>query len=181
MKLKIVQIGRPVLRRKASDFPSRPAGKALRGFLRSMVETMRAAQGVGLAANQVDRGRRAFVMECRGNRRYPGRGAFPLQAYLNARIVKKSKARVWDWEGCLSIPGYRGLVPRAKTLVLEALTPEGKKIRRTFRGFEARVIQHEVDHLDGFFYIDRMEGKNSFTGLEAFNKRFRTGIRDKKK
>jgi peptide deformylase len=119
-------------------------------------------------------------MECRSNKRYPRRPNFPLQAYLNPRIVGYSKAKLWDWEGCLSIPGFRGKVPRSKQVTLTALTPDGRKIRKTVKGFEARVVQHEVDHLNGLFYIDRMRDFSTWTHLEEFNKRFKYHVSDKK-
>lgn len=128
---------------------------------------MRQAQGVGLAANQVAAGINLAVLECRSNRRYPGRDDFPLEAYANIRILRYSKKKVLDWEGCLSIPGYRGLVPRCESVTVEAYTPEGLKVRRTVRGFHARVIQHETDHLNGRFYIDRMKNMRSFCHTEA--------------
>ncbi len=181
MKLKLVKIGNPILRRKIPALTNRKVKlKSIGLFLKKMVSTMRHAQGVGLAANQVGENQRAFVMECRGNRRYPTRPAFPLQAYLNPRIVSYSKAKLWDWEGCLSIPGFRGKVPRSKQVTFEALTPDGRKIRKTVSGFEARVVQHEVDHLNGLFYIDRMKDFRSWTHLEEFNRKLGLKVKDKK-
>lgn len=181
MKLPIVKIGNPVLRKKISALPPQERrGKKFLAFLRDMVVTMREAQGVGLAANQAGQNRRIFVMECRGNKRYPRVASFPLQAYVNARILKYSKEKETGWEGCLSIPGFRGKVPRSKWVTFEALTPGGLKIRKTVRGFEARVVQHEVDHLNGFFYINRMKDWKSWTHLEEFNRHFKSRIRDLK-
>lgn len=182
MLLPIVKIGNEVLRRKIKNVPRRRlTTKAFKRFLKDMVVTMRGAQGVGLAANQVGENARVFVMECRGNRRYPRGGSVPLQAYLNVRIIRLSKTVVRDWEGCLSIPGFRGMVPRAKQVTFEALTPDGKKVRRTVKGFEARIVQHEVDHLNGHFYIDRMRDKKTWMHLEEFNKRFKAKIKDNKR
>jgi peptide deformylase len=182
MKLNIVKIGNPVLRKKIRPLPQkRFREKSFRALLKNMVLTMRAAQGVGLAANQVGQKSRALVMECHGNRRYPRVTSFPLQTYLNARIIRYSKAAERGWEGCLSIPGYRGMVPRAKEVIFEAMTPGGQKVRRTVKGFEARVIQHEVDHLNGHFYIDRMKNNKTWIHLEEFNKRYNFKIKDKAK
>lgn len=167
----IVMIGKRVLRAKSRDLTHREAvSPRVKHFSARMVKTMRLAQGVGLAANQVGDPRRILVMECRGNARYPNRPSFPLQTYFNARIVRSSKKKIQDWEGCLSIPGYRGRAPRAQSVTFEALTPEGKKVRRTVRGFEARVLQHEVDHLDGKFYVDRMKRSGDLYHLEEFEK-----------
>ncbi len=169
MRQIIVKIGRPVLRKRSRDVSPREAVSAkVKTFAAIMAVTMRQAQGVGLAANQVGDGRRILVMECRGNKRYPGQPHFPLQVYLNARIVKYSKKTQEDWEGCLSIPGYRGLVPRSYSVTFEALTLGGNKVRKTLKGFEARVLQHEVDHLNGNFYIDRMPHLRNFVHLEEF-------------
>ena len=181
MKLKLVKIGNPVLRKKILSISKMGMRiKRFRSFLKIMVTTMRHAGGVGLAANQVGENQRVFVMECQGNGRYPSRPAFPLQAYLNPRIVSYSKAKLLDWEGCLSIPGFRGKVPRSKQVTFEALTPDGRRVRKTVRGFEARVVQHEVDHLNGLFYVDRMRDLSSWTHLEEFNKKFGIKVKDKK-
>ena len=157
MILPIVRIGHAVLRTPCAEVTEKTRNNAeFSRFLDSMVKTMHKAQGVGLAANQVGVGLRAVVLESRRERRYPEAPVFPLQAYINPRIVSASKKKVLDWEGCLSIPGYRGLVPRHESLVVEATTPAGKKVRLRVRGFEARVFQHEIDHINGNFYIDRM-------------------------
>jgi len=157
MIMPIVKIGRAVIRTPCVDVTEKARVRAeFRRFIDSMVKTMYKAEGVGLAANQVGVGIRAIVLESRADRRYPDSPAFPLQAYINPRIVKASRKKLLDWEGCLSIPGYRGLVPRHEEIVVEATTPDGEKVRRTVSGFEARVFQHEIDHINGFVYIDRM-------------------------
>ena len=157
MKLPIVKVGFPVLRQSCRAVEERTwRHPEFPRFLKSMVETMRAANGVGLAANQVGVDMRAIVLECRANRRYPKAPSFRLQAYVNPRIVSASKKKVVDWEGCLSIPGYRGPVPRHEWIVVEAIRPDGRVMRRRVRGFEARVFQHEIDHINGFVYVDRM-------------------------
>ncbi|HVM32387.1 MAG TPA: peptide deformylase [bacterium] len=182
MILPIVKIGTPLLRRKTAAVPSALAGsKGLKKLLGKMAATMRHADGVGLAANQVGVNLRLFAMESQKNRRYPKAPAFPLRFYLNAKIVKASKKKVRGWEGCLSIPGYRGLVPRHEWLTFTALTPEGARVRRTVRGFEARVIQHEIDHLNGFFYMDRMKGLRDWFHLDLWDARFRPKVRGRGK
>lgn len=163
MILPIVKVGAPVLRRRCADVSEKTRENAeFHRFLETMVKTMHKASGVGLAANQVGLGIRAIVLESKASRRYPDSPSFPLQAYVNPRIVKASKKKIVDWEGCLSIPGYRGLVPRHEEVVVEATTPAGKKIRRKVTGFEARVFQHEIDHIDGFVYVDRMPDLRSW-------------------
>ena len=157
MVLPIVKIGFPALRQVCN----RVTETMLRDndfsrFLKALVKTMRRAHGVGLAANQVGVGLQAIVLECRTSRRYPDAPSFGLQSYVNPRIVSVSRKKVVDWEGCLSIPGYRGLVPRHEWIVVTATTPSGRAVRKRVRGFEARVFQHEIDHINGRFYVDRM-------------------------
>ena len=139
---------------------------------------MRKARGVGLAANQVGVGRRLIVLECRSNPRYRDRDDFALEIFANAEIIHRSKAVEKDWEGCLSIPGYRGIVPRAKEIVVQAVTLQGKAIEKRFKGFHARVLQHEIDHINGFFYMDRMPDLKLWMHLEAFNRLFDQKVRD---
>jgi peptide deformylase len=179
---KIVSIGNPVLRQKIKNVtPALRKTKNFQKFLKGMVRCMHQAHGVGLAANQVGVNQRALVMECEGNKRYPKVASVALQTYLNARIVNYSKTLQKGWEGCLSIPGFRGIVPRSQSVAFEAITPDGKKVHKTVHGFEARIIQHEVDHLNGFFYVDRMPDLKSWTHLDEFNKHFKTKIKDRKK
>lgn len=176
--LDIVKIGNPVLRCKCRSLKKAAMKSAkLQRFLNSMVETMRAANGVGLAANQVGCSDRVIVLECKANKRYPDAEGFPLEMFFNPRILKYSRQTITDWEGCLSIPGYRGLVPRSKEVTFEAVTPEGKSVIKTVKGFHARVIQHEVDHINGTFYIDRMPDLLSWIHLDEFNSRFHTRIK----
>lgn len=166
--LPIVKIGHPVLRKKTEAISlSQIKDIRFQTFLRQMVETMHEAQGVGLAANQVGRGINTLVLECdHENERYPDRDSVPLQMWMNARIVKYSKRVTEDWEGCLSIPGYRGLVPRAEEVTFEAVNEKGENLTQTVSGFHARIIQHEVDHLNGLFYVDRMKDLKSWTHVE---------------
>lgn len=166
--LPIVKIGRPVLREKTKPFSAAEiAAPAAQQLVKDMIETMRKADGVGLAANQVGRDLSLCTLECpEHSPRYPQAADFALEVWFNPRIVEFSKETETDWEGCLSIPGYRGLVPRARWVVFDALTPEGKSVRRRLEGFHARVLQHETDHLNGFFYVDRMPDLKTWTHLE---------------
>lgn len=181
MEYNIVKMGNSVLRKKTYSVTEKHlVSKKFQLFLKQMVPQMRKAGGVGLAANQLGFNINSFVMECRGNKRYPKVKSFPLQTYINARIIKYSRLKEKGWEGCLSIPGFRGMVPRSKWVTFEAQTPDGQKVRKTVHGFEARVIQHEVDHLNGFFYINRMKDLKTWIHLEEFNKQFKSEIRDNK-
>ena len=179
--LAIVRIGAPVLRMKCQRIPaSELTQEKFRKFLKDMVSTMHHAEGVGLAANQVGRGLQAVVLECKSRTRYPAGENVPLQTYLNPRIIEYSKELEEDWEGCLSIPGYRGLVPRSSRVTFEALNDRGEPVKKTVANFEARIIQHEVDHLNGLFYIDRMKDLHSWFHLDEFNRQFGAEVKDRK-
>src|SRR4051794_5152023 len=135
MRLELVRIGHPVLRKKTEPVSEKLIKDSkFQTFLNDMVVTMHEAQGVGLAANQVGHDIQAVCLECKSNTRYPDEEDVPLQIYLNPRILEYSEEKEDDWEGCLSIPGYRGLVPRAKEVTFEALTQEGKKVKKKISG-----------------------------------------------
>jgi len=179
-KFEIVKIGNPVLRKKASVIARDILkDRSFKKLLKEMVSTMHRMQGVGLAANQVGLGIQLIVLECEANPRYPQAKGFPLEIWINPRIVEYSKEKEEGWEGCLSIPGYRGVVPRSKRVTFEAITPEGKKAYKTVEGFHARVIQHEVDHINGYFYIDRMMDFRSWMHLDEFNQRLQTHVKNR--
>ena len=149
----IVRMGHPVLRAPAEPVPaSAMRGAAFARLVDDMVETMRAADGVGLAAPQVGIGWRLFVYEAAGT----GGEAVPLCVAVNPVLEPEPGDLVDDWEGCLSIPDLRGVVPRWKRVRLEAQDREGKAYSLEAEGFFARVLQHECDHLDGGVYLDRM-------------------------
>ncbi|HXV28456.1 MAG TPA: peptide deformylase [bacterium] len=176
----VVKIGHLVLCKETRMVSRRMLGDPeLKKIIQVMVATMRRMKGVGLAANQIGLNLRVIVLECRANPRYPRAHDFPLEVWINPEITKYSKKKEMSGEGCLSIPGYRGLVPRSRSVSFEAWTPQGKKIKRTVRGFHARVIQHEVDHLNGFFYIDRMKNFRSWMHLDEFNRMLKLHIRDR--
>lgn len=168
--LSIVKIGNPVLREKARAVSFKEIRSArFRRFLKQMVAAMRAGKGVGLAANQVGAAFRVIVLESRKNPRYPDAPDFPLEILINPRIAKYSPVKETGWEGCLSVPGYRGLVTRSKAVVLEALSSSGVKLRKNAEGFYARVLQHEIDHLNGLLYVDRMKNLRNWHHLDEYD------------
>ncbi len=176
----MIRIGHPLLRKSCRDIvPEECGSKKFGGIIRKMIRTMRAYEGVGLAANQVALDMKLVVMECQSSRRYPDSFDFALEVWINPRILRVSKETVSDWEGCLSIPGYRGIVPRAREVTFEAWTPKGEKVQKTVRGFHARVMQHETDHLIGKVYIDRMPDLKQWVHLETFNKLMHTHVKDR--
>lgn len=134
------------------DF-SRVSRKELRELIAKMRVTMKRAVGIGLAANQIGRTERLFVAQIPSSRESGSDEKF--YAVLNPKIVKNSGDKIEAEEGCLSVPGKFGVVPRSERVILEGYNLEGKKIKIKARGLLARVFQHEVDHLDGKVFVDR--------------------------
>lgn len=154
--LKIARMGHPVLLQRAAPVPD-PTGAETRRLVADMVETMFDAGGVGLAAPQVHVAQRVIVFHVPGHRAEEGdSGEVPLTALINPKLEPVGEETELGWEGCLSIPGLRGAVPRWRTIRYRGTAPDGERIERTASGFHARVVQHEMDHLDGILYPMRM-------------------------
>lgn len=118
--------------------------------------------GVGIAAPQIGYFLKILMLEVDHNARYPNEESIPLTILINPEIQVLDTAEELGWEGCLSVPGYRGLVPRYKRIYYTGFTPEGNKIEREASGFHARVVQHEYDHLNGILYPMRMKDMSTF-------------------
>ena len=164
--LKVARLGHPVLRTPAQEVSTGAVRQP--DFLRlidNMVATMREYDGVGLAAVQVHESMQVAVLEVADNARYPGKAAVPLSVLINPEIVPLGDETEEDWEGCLSIPEIRGRVPRYRRLRVTALDREGNALDFVAEGFHARIIQHEVDHLRGHVYMDRMPDLSTLTYL----------------
>jgi len=144
--LKIARMGHPVLLGEAAPVPD-PTTPDMRRLVRDMAETLADAGGVGLAAPQVHVPLRLFLW----------RDGPQLNILFNPRLTPLDEATELGWEGCLSIPGLRGQVPRFTRLAWAGQDAEGEPIGGTAEGFAARVLQHENDHLNGIFYLMRME------------------------
>ncbi len=142
-KLEIRRAGDPILREKS--LPVKKIDKTIRKLLDDMVETMDAADGVGLAAPQVGVSLRVIIVDVEDK----------LLELINPEIVFSDGTQVCQQEGCLSVPGLFGSVERALFIEVEALNRNGKKIKFSAEGFKAQAIQHEIDHLDGILFIDR--------------------------
>jgi peptide deformylase len=155
--LKIARMGHPVLRRVADpvDDPTAPDVAAL---VRDMIETLEDIGGVGLAAPQIHVSRRVIIFKVPPERAsdMAGDGPEPMTALINPTIEPVGDALNLGWEGCLSIPGLRGAVPRFTTIRYRGFALDGSVIDRTAVGFHARVVQHEFDHLNGVLYPERM-------------------------
>ena len=145
--LKIEMLGSEVLRRRAGEIDE--VDDDLRRLVRDMFETMYDAEGIGLAGPQVGVERRVIVVDVREE------GTAPM-ALINPRIVESSTERDRAEEGCLSIPGVAGVVERASRVVVEAVSDNGEPLRVEADGLLGRCLQHEIDHLDGVLFVDRL-------------------------
>jgi len=151
--LKIARMGHPVLRAKAEPVRD-PTDPEVRRLAADMIDTMLDAPGVGLAAPQVHLGLRMIVIRVPADR--SGGESLPETVLINPEIEPLDEETELGWEGCLSIPGLRGLVPRHRRIRYRGIGLDGLPVEREAEGFHARVVQHEVDHLDGVLYIDRI-------------------------
>jgi peptide deformylase len=134
----------------------------LDGLLQDMQDTMRAADGAGLAAPQIGIGLRVVVFGFESNPRYPEAEPVPYTVLINPELEPLDGEEEEGWEGCLSVPGLRGWVPRAKRLRYRGFDASGAAFERTVAGFHARVVQHECDHLDGILYPMRIRDFTRF-------------------
>lgn len=169
--LKVARLGHPILRKVSEPVSPKEIGSPdFQKLIGDMIETMHEYDGVGLAAPQIHVSKQIAVIEVKKNSRYPDISDIPLAVLINPRIKARSKKSIDGWEGCLSIPDLRGVVPRSESLICEALDREGKLVKIEASGFFARAIQHECDHLEGRVYLDRMHDFTSLTHLLEFNK-----------
>ena len=165
--LKVARMGHPVLRERA-----RPIDKAeikdpfFQKLIDDMIETMHEYHGVGLAGPQVHEGLRLFVAMLDDDPDSNGEAI----AIINPEIIPNASDKREGWEGCLSIPDIRGMVPRFTDITVVALDRQGKKIELKLKDFPARVAQHETDHLDGVLFFDRMTSMQTLTYLEEYSK-----------
>jgi peptide deformylase len=162
--LKVSVMGNPVLRKKTAAVKDVLHPEVQR-LADDMIETMKEYAGVGLAAPQVHAGVRVCIIEA--VKGAPWAAATPL---FNPAVEALSQQKGDDWEGCLSIPGLRGLVPRFRHIGVKAVDRKGKAVEFEATEFFARVIQHEVDHLDGVLFLDRMKDMGTLTFLEEWQR-----------
>jgi peptide deformylase len=166
--LKVARIAHPVLRS-----PAKPVSKAafkdplFQKLVDDMRETMYEYEGVGLAAPQVHESLRVAVIEVAGDDER-AHAEVPFMVLVNPVLTPLGDEKLNGWEGCLSIPDLRGVVPRFKRVKLDALDRDGKPYSLEAQDFFARVLQHECDHLDGGVYLDRMQGTRSLTFIKEF-------------
>ncbi len=164
----IVRLGDPVLRERAQEVPSDRFGtRFLRDLGRDLVRTMFEDSGVGLAAPQIGAAVRVFAYFVPGE---GDRDEVPPTVLVNPTLAPVGEPTALGWEGCLSIPGLRGMVPRSPSVRVSAFDTDGQPVAFQADGFHARVIQHEYDHLDGVMFIDRMKGMDSLMFEEEWER-----------
>jgi peptide deformylase len=172
--LPIVTVGDPVLRERAREVtPDELASPPIQGLIDDMIETMRAAGGAGLAANQVGELVRIAVIEVDDNPRYPYKPPIPLTVIVNPRIEPVGEETVAINEGCLSVPDLRGTLERHVTVRVRWTGRDGAEHDALRRGLTAGTFQHEVDHLDGILFLDRVTDPTTFTTWEQFERHHR--------
>jgi len=157
----VLRMGHPVLRERAKPV-EKLATAELRELIQDMKDTMASLNGAGLAAPQIGVSQRVVIFGVEQNPRYPDAEEVPFTVLVNPKITLLTREVEEGWEGCLSVPGMRGVVPRYTKLRYTGFDQEGNPIDREAEGFHARVVQHECDHLDGILYPQRMTDLSKF-------------------
>ncbi|MGK7957289.1 MAG: peptide deformylase [Crocosphaera sp.] len=166
LNLEIAQVGNPILRQQA-QWVTDITDKKLQQLVDSLLTTATDANGVGIAAPQVSQSYRLFVICSHPNPRYPDAPFMEPTIMINPCIISHSDEIVKGWEGCLSVPGVRGLVPRYKVIEVEYCDRYGQLHQQQLEDFVARIFQHELDHLNGLLFIDRVEKEEDFIYNES--------------
>ena len=171
---KIALIGHPILRERARELTREElASEAIQRFIDDLVETMRDANGAGIAANQVYEPLRICVIEVANNPRYPYKPNWPLTVLVNPVVAPMTDETFLNFEGCLSVPNLRGQVPRFTRARLNAWDRKGKDLDFEVGGLTAGTFQHEIDHLDGKLFVDRVVDTRTlctWTEFERFHR-----------
>ena len=170
----IVTVGDPVLRARAREVTADELRTpAVQGLIDDLIDTMRAAGGAGLAANQIGELLRIAVVEVDHNPRYPYKPPIPLTVVVNPVIEPVDAETVEINEGCLSVPDLRGTVDRHVAVRVRSLDRDGAEHEDIRRGMTAGTFQHELDHLDGVLFLDRVRDPTTFTTWEQFDRHHR--------
>lgn len=167
--LQIIQLGHPLLRTPAQKVENIQEWR-IQKLIDDLITTVANANGVGIAAPQVACCDRLFIVASRPNPRYPNAPEMAPTAMLNPKIIACSTEVVKGWEGCLSIPGIRGLVPRYQAIEIEYSDRNGKLCKQELTDFVARIFQHELDHLDGIVFVDRLETTHELITEQEYQK-----------
>ena len=164
----IAQLGATVLRLQAQAVTD-IQGNEIQQIIETLQDTLATTQGVGIAAPQISASMRIIIIASRPTPRYPSAPLMEPTVMINPSFQTVSDSREKDWEGCLSIPGIRALVPRYKEIMINYTNQQGVLVEAKMEGFIARVFQHEFDHLEGKVYLDRVEdNRDIFAESECF-------------
>jgi peptide deformylase len=166
------EFGNPILRQRAKNVPLKQLKmSSFKKLIVQMIYTMRRVHGVGLAAPQIGKSLQLAVIETRPSQFRPKLKKRGPIVVVNPKIISYGKDKAKDWEGCLSFEGARGRVPRSKEITVEYFNEKGEKVTERAKGLWARIFQHEIDHLNGVVYVDRMENMISLMAVGEFKKR----------
>ena len=168
---KIAQLGNAVLRQKALEVEDILSDECQK-LISKMMLTVSEAGGVGIAAPQIHHSVRVFIMCSQPNARYPDAPLMPPTAIINPEILHVSNDKEKAWEGCLSVPSMRGLVPRHSQITVRYFDQEGNEQQQELTGFIARIFQHELDHLNGLTFIDQLESTKDLISEAEWHKQF---------
>ena len=167
----LLHIGHPTLRQCASRVSDLESPE-IQTLIDDLLETVRSANGVGIAAPQVNVSLQIMIIASRPNPRYPDAPKMDPIALINPQILDRSPETTKGWEGCLSVPQYRALVPRYRSITVEYTDRTGTVVRSIFTDFIARIFQHEYDHFLGLVFLDRLESESDLITSEQFKLRF---------
>jgi peptide deformylase len=165
----IAKLGEEVLRKKAKKVKDVNANE-IKEIIEKLKVCVHKRDGVGLAAPQIFHSYQIIVLSSRPNARYPNAPTMEDEIMINPKIIKKSKRKEKDWEGCLSVPGIRALVPRHTKVKVKYLSKDNEEKEIVLKDFVARVFQHEFDHLKGLVYLDRVEDNKDIVSEEFYLK-----------
>jgi peptide deformylase len=172
-ELQIIELGHPTLRQIAQPVLD-VSNDRLQSLIDQLRLTIQQTNGVGIAAPQVDCSDRLFIVASHPNSRYPNAPKMLPIAVINPKILAHSDEQVDGWEGCLSVPGIRGFVPRYRTIAVEYTGRDGKLYQQEFTDFIARIFQHELDHLDGLLFLDRVKSSRDLMSEKEFQRQILT-------
>ena len=169
----IAQLGNAVLRKRAAAVDiENILDDEIQQLISKMMLTVSEAGGVGIAAPQIHHSLRIFIMCSKPNARYPDAPLMQPTAIINPEILSYSKEKVKDWEGCLSVPSMRGLVPRYNQITVRYFDQQGNEQRKELTDFLARIFQHELDHLNGLTFIDQLDSTIDLISEEEWYRQF---------
>jgi peptide deformylase len=169
--LEVIELGNPILRQKAQPVED-VQSERIQTLVDNLLITVQKTNGVGIAAPQVAQSDRLFIVASRPNLRYPNAPTMEPTAMINPRLLAHADETVTEWEGCLSIPGIRGKVPRYRAIEVEYTGRDGKLHKQELTDFVARIFQHELDHLDGIVFVDRIDSTQDLITEREYQRLF---------